>query len=672
MLRISFPLSLQLIYLFAMLLSGGAVKAAVTGPFSAEQAKRGQALYERHCAACHGADLSGGNAVALRGDGFLSRWSGDDQSVGDLAYVITTTMPLGNAGILKPQQSLDIVTYMMAANGHTAGGEILLVDDPRTEELSVGTEAHRQMARQRGNRCPDVHDYFSENRPQTQQPDQRELTRGGDESDWLLPGRNYAGHRYSTLDKINRGNAHKLRHTCMYETGDTLGFQTIPLVRDGRLYFTTNTDTFAIDAATCEEIWKVERPLRCTELWQHSRGAALKDGYLVRGTPDGYLMAMNAETGETVWERLVNDSDVPGAGVPISPLIYKDRVVVAPSTSDIGINGWVRGYRLTNGELLWNFDVIPEPGTEAAKTWDNEEALKRGGGAIWTPLTLDTETETAYMATANPGPAFYPQVRGGDNLYTNTLLALDVMSGELRWYDQILPGDYHDWDFMHASPLFRAGDRDMVLAVGKDGYIHGIDRNSHERVYSVAVTHQENVDAPITPGSDTRFCPGIGGGMQFNAPALDPESNTLFVTAVEWCSSVRQTHEIRFVRGGLYMGGYFTMDPVEKAYGTLTAYRAADGERLWRMHSDRPVLAAVAATAGGLVLMGELNGNFNILDGDNGEKLYSFDTGAALNGGIITYEVDGRQYIAVAAGAAAPFWQAQPATGGIRIFTLDD
>ncbi|MFT7457926.1 MAG: alcohol dehydrogenase (cytochrome c), partial [Planctomycetota bacterium] len=597
--------------LFVMLGTTASANAADTeGLFSLEQMRQGKTLYDQHCASCHGANMSGGSAPAMSENDFLVGWSGPKQSLGDLLYMIKTTMPLGKGGMLSTQEYLNIVTYMLAENGLPSGNTTLLADDPRIEKIKLGTAEQRALAEKQGIGCAEVETFNAENVPIGHGPDQDELDKAGNNAeDWLIHGHGYSGHRFSSLKQINTENVTQLVRQCSYDTDDILAFQTLPLVRDGTLYFTNNTDTFAIDAANCEEIWRHQRALRCNELWQHSRGLSLKDGYVVRCSPDGYLYALNAQTGAMIWERRVNDSDVAGVGIPMPPLIYKDKVIIAPSNSDIGLKGWVRAYHLQDGKLIWNFDVVPNPGDPAAASWGSDEALQRGGGGIWTPFSFDVKTQTAYMAAANPGPAFYPQVRPGNNLYTNSMLALDVNNGSLRWYDQMTPADTHDLDLVHASPLFQVNGRNVVFVAGKDGYVHGIDRDSHERIYSVAVSRQENIEADISTESETRFCPGIGGGVQFNAPAFNPESNTVYVNSLDWCTAVRQTDEIRFVSGGLYMGGYFTMDPVEQASGKLSALNAINGEELWHYDSGRPMIATIISTGGGLVFSGELSGD---------------------------------------------------------------
>jgi len=641
------------------------------GAFTRAQADHGRALYRDKCVACHGPALAGGNSSALKGQDFLVRWSVDKQTVGDLYYLIRTTMPLGSGSVLTGQEYLDIVTYILSENGYAPGNAMLHPEDPRIEKMPVGNAVARRLARKKGAMCPVADVWNPDNIPTSGAPDQDELDSApADGSDWLLPAHSYSGRHFSPLDQITPDNVDSLENVCTYDSGDGAPFQTSPLVRDGVLYFTTSTSTIAIDAATCKQKWRYDRPLRCHELWGRSRGLALKDGYVVRGTTDGYLLALNAASGKPVWERRINDTEVVGANVPMPPLVYGDTVIIGVANSEVGIKGWVRGYSLENGKLKWNFNVVPDADEKASATWGNKQVLEHGGGGVWTAFTLDPARGIAYGATGNPGPALRPDKRPGSDLYTSSVVALDARTGRLRWHRQMVPGDFHDWDLTQSGPLIHVGGRDLIMVGGKDGYLTALDRNTRKPVYRIAVTRHENADVMTSPDKDVHFCPGSYGGMQWNGPAFSPDSGYLFVPTVEWCTSMRQAKEVRYVRGSFYMGGYFSMDPVDRAHGNITAYDAATGKRIWRYASTRPVLAAVTATASGLLFAGEMTGDFIALDAGTGKKLYRFDTGAPLNAGIITYSVGGRQYVAVAAGAASSIWLDKAARAKIRVFAL--
>ncbi len=314
-------------------------------------------------------------------------------------------------------------------------------------------------------------------------------------------------------------------------------------------------------------------------------------------------------------------------------------------------------FRLHNGEEVWRFNTVPGAQDDEGDTWPNPEGIPLGGGAVWTPFTLDLDREELYVAVTNPAPDLPAHLRPGPNLYTNSLIALDVRSGKLRWYEQLVPNDAHDWDLTQVSPLFRTRvkgrERNVVTTVGKDGILRPLDRETHERLWETPITTIKNVDVPLNK-EGVLVCPGVLGGVEWNGPAYHPGTDMLYVNAVDWCMTFALVDTVRYVEGELYMGG--TWELAEESQGWLTAVDAASGEVRWRYRSERPMIAAVTTTAGDLVLTGEVTGDFIVLDARNGDVLYRFFTGGPMGGGIITYEVDGKQYIAVASGKPSGFW----------------
>jgi alcohol dehydrogenase (cytochrome c) len=348
-------------------------------------------------------------------------------------------------------------------------------------------------------------------------------------------------------------------------------------------------------------------------------------------------------------------------------------VIAGPAGAENGVRGWVGAFRLADGEPVWRFNTVPNPGEPGSETWGDPGNHLVGGGAVWAPFALDPDAGRVYLPVANPAPDFFPDVRLGANLYTNSMVVLDARTGKLVWHFQRVPHDVHDWDLTQASPLFSATvqgkRRNLVATGGKHGLLHVFDRDSREELYAVPVTTRENVDAPISV-EGVRACPGVLGGMQWSGAAFSPLTGMLFAPAVDWCATFAKAKELRFVPGQMYMGGSYTLDPIEKSRGWLTAIDAASGAVKWRYESRRPMLAAVTTTAAGLVFTGELEGDFLALDASTGRVLYRFNTGGRLNGGIATYEIDSRQYIAVAAGNATAFWRVPPASSTIIVFGL--
>lgn len=502
-------------------------------------------------------------------------------------------------------------------------------------------------------------------------PTQAELDAAGSNAvDWLVTNHDYGGRRFVDATQITRENAASLRPVCTYRAEDSRSFLTSPLVHRGVMYLTTPQATFALDAATCGVKWRHLWAPKARENWPLNRGVALKDGVVVRGTLDGYLLALDAETGRLLWERAAADAGK-GETFTMPPLIFEDLVIIGPAGNEVPVHGWVGAFRLATGEPVWRFNTRPAPGEPGAETWSATSALT-GGGAVWTPFSLDPEKGLVFVPVGNPAPDIYGDVREGPNLYTNSLVVLDARTGKLAWHDQAVPHDLHDWDLTQVSPLFTATvsgrERRLVTVAGKDGLVRVLDRESRERLYEVAVTRRENVDVPPTP-EGVHVCPGALGGVQWNGPAFSPRTNTLYVNSVDWCGIFRKARQLQHVMGRNYMGGSYVPDPGDDL-GWLTAIDASTGAIRWRHRSPRPMLAAITVTSSDLLFTGELTGDFLVLDARTGAVLHRHNVGAALAGGVVTYQVAGKQYVAATSGSTTYFWRTARGPATVTIFSL--
>jgi len=253
------------------------------------------------------------------------------------------------------------------------------------------------------------------------------------------------------------------------------------------------------------------------------------------------------------------------------------------------------------------------------------------------------------------------------------MTVLDARTGKLKWTFQAVPHDTHDWDLPVTSPLFTANvggrKRDVITIGSKDGLLRVVDRETREVLYAVQVTTRTNIE--IEPTEEGVYaCPGVAGGVEWSAPAYSPKLDLLVVPTVDWCGVFKRDEEPRFIAGQLYFGGSFTWDPVEKSRGWLSAIKASTGEVLWKYQSSRPMLAAVTATSADMLFTGELTGDFLAMDARNGNVVYRFSGGGAIVGGVISYAVNGKQYVAVVSGMAAGFWQAAPGSMTLTVFAL--
>jgi alcohol dehydrogenase (cytochrome c) len=510
-------------------------------------------------------------------------------------------------------------------------------------------------------------------------PTQADLTATGRSGDWPYASHDYSGRRFSDLSEITPENAGSIRLVCVYDVGDSSAFQPYPLVSQGTLYATSQRLTVAIDAANCRERWRqpvgVAKGLdsavavSLSALLPH-RGAALKDGRLVRGTADGRLIALDAATGSAVWERQVAD---PARGELLSmpPLVYENLVLLGPGVGEAGVRGWVAAFSLADGSPVWRWNAVPDSGAPGSETWPNWEVAQRGGGAVWTPFVLDPDEGTVFVGTGNPVPDLAGYLRPGENLFTNSVVALDVRTGALRWYLHTGIHDVHDWDLTHPGPLFtlagRAGRR-VIAPTGKDGLLRIVDRQSHAQLTEVAVTTRLNPELPVTTDS-VRACPGLLGGVEWNGPAFNPGTGLLYVPAVDWCG-IYAAFDSSQLKPGDNFGGSFVFDSLNQSTGWLTALDPATGEVRWRYHSVAPMLAAVTTSAGGVLFTGEVGGNFLVMDARTGTVLSRLPTGGVLGGGVITYAVAGKQYVALTSGSLAGFWGRPSVPARILVFAL--
>jgi PQQ-dependent dehydrogenase (methanol/ethanol family) len=460
----------------------------------------------------------------------------------------------------------------------------------------------------------------------------------------------YRGERYSSLAQINTGNASNLRPVCMYQLGELGTFSTGPVMYDGILYVTTHLGTYALDATTCRRIWTHAHVAQGPEMNATNKGVAIAGGRVMRGTQDGFLYALDAKTGAPLWVRQVADWSL-GEGIGAAPIVLNDLVYVAKAGGDWGIRGRMMAFKVSDGTLAWAFDLVPQPGQPGADTWKNPESLKHGGGAAWVTYALDRDTNTLFVPVGNPGPDYAKDMRPGANLFTISTVAVDAASGKLKWWYQLRPNDDHDWDATVVS-LFDADGRKLVATAGKEGILHVITREDGKLVFKLPMTTVLNHDVPLTP-QGVRVCPVAG--VQWTGAAHSPLTGLLYVNAIDWCTVFKKGPDPKWVATIPYTGlanGWGSNDPTSQWAGWTNAVDPKTQKLAWRVKWPTPMYAALTPTAGNVLFTGDLTGNFLTLDARDGHTLYKFNTGGPIAGGVITYQVKGRQYVAVASGSS--------------------
>lgn len=501
-------------------------------------------------------------------------------------------------------------------------------------------------------------------------------------ADWPAYNRTIDGTRYSPLREIDRSNVSRLTQLCGYTLPEVTSLQTGPIVVNGAMYFTTDTISYSIDAATCAERWRRVRHSPTPSFLAVNRGFAYLDGRLFRGTSDAHVIALDAGDGRTLWDHEI-DAKAPGVTIPMAPIAANGLVYVGNAGGDqVGVTGHVYALSAADGHVVWKFDVVPSTSSVVA-TWPNAPRVPISGGAFWTSFTFDAANGILFVPAGNPAPDFDIELRRGDNLYTNSVIALDAVTGKMLAYNQLVKHDTHDWDVDSPPTLATTrGGRAIVASSNKDGLMSVLDRGSVSRaasgalplLFQVPITTRENVDAPLSRDTKTRFCPGIIGGTEWNGAAYNPDLNTLYSGGVDWCASLRLQAANAPIpaAGAAWLGAETAMaemfDPVENASGWVTAVDADAGSVRWKFHAPKPILAGVTPTAGGLLFTADMGGQLYALDASSGRILWQTDTGQSSGGGVVTYLAGGKQLLGVASGMKSPVWPGGASQSRILVF----
>jgi alcohol dehydrogenase (cytochrome c) len=468
-------------------------------------------------------------------------------------------------------------------------------------------------------------------------------------ADWENYNKTLEGQRYSPLSQIDVANAGTIAEVCRVQVTKRGSFESGLLVVDGTMFATTAMDTIALDPTSCAVKWRHEYRRGQDPVLPINRGVAYLNGRLFRGTDDGRLIALDARTGNEIWSNVVGDPRL-GEFVTGAPIAWNGLVIVGLAAGDFGVRGRIVAYDALSGREAWRFDTVPTEGQKGAETWKDGKWAAHGGGGSWSTLTIDPTTGELFIPVGNPVPDFSRSDRPGANLYTNSVLVLDAVTGKLRWWYQLTPDDGLDHDLAAAPMLFRStAGENRVAAAGKDGYLHIISRATHGLLSKTPVTTVDAKTVLPTP-EGVKACPGPAGGVEWNGPALDPGRMTIFVGAVDYCALFKSAPGGKWTPGGLAYGGTWSPLP-DPATGWITAVNADDGKIRWKFHAEAAVVGGITPTAGGILIAGDNNGNFYIFNSNTGDVIKKIATGGSLSGGVITYEQSGKQYIAVASGS---------------------
>ncbi len=483
---------------------------------------------------------------------------------------------------------------------------------------------------------------------------------------WVHYHRNYQGWRYAPLEQINRQTVKRLAPRWVLQTGIVGGgFEVTALAHDGRLFITTaNSHLFCVDARTGGVLWRYDHVmpegvnLCCGPV---NRGVAIRGKKIYYGTLDARLMCFEAETGLQLWDRMVGDFRE-AYSLTLAPLIVGNKVIVGVGGAEYGVRGFIDAYDAETGERLWRFYAIPGPGEPGRETWGGDSWMN-GGGSTWLTGTYDPELNLLYWGIGNPAPDFNGDVRPGDNLYTDCVVALDPETGRLVWHFQATPHDIFDWDAVSEPVLIDATIRGRpvkaLLQANRNGYLYALDRTNGQFLYAspYSKVNWADLDAQGKPvvkpdllaRRSKHVCPGVLGGKNWPPTAYSPRTGLIYIPDMNLCSTF-SSMDIVFRRGLPYLGGMVINDPPSTIDGGIRAVEVATGEIKWSYGMKAPNWAGLLATAGGVVFGGAPDGYLRAFDDETGEVLWEFQTGNGVFAPPTTFMLDGRQVIGLASG----------------------
>ncbi len=514
---------------------------------------------------------------------------------------------------------------------------------------------------------------------------------------WLMYGGNFKAWRYSALSQISKSNVKSLKLAWKLETGNHDAFEASPLVINGVMYFTTPWNhVYAVNAKNGEVYWRYVHilpkslPLCCGAV---NRGVAVADGKVFFGTLDAQVVALDARTGKKAWQKECASKE-DGYSFTVAPMAINGKIILGVSGGDFGVRAFIDALNVKDGSHAWRFWCVPSPGEPGHDSWSGS-SWEHGGGAAWMPVTYDPQSKLIYAGVGNPGPDLNGDNRKGDNLYTESTVAIREDDGKYQWHFQMIPHDVWDLDNVTETVLdditvdgkqIKAG-----LVASKNGFFYVLDRTTGKCVYAIQYVHKVNwgtVDPDGTPHPDPKMFPvkdtwtvvypGASGGKEWVPVAYDPVRKRVFIPVIENPHRHKLTEQ-QFIGGYNYWGGISETLPGQ-GYGHVCAIDVEKKKIAWDKNTDYPVVCGMACTATGLVITGTPDQKMQIYDADNGDILYEWKAISGWHSAPVVYAVDGEEYIAFPNGwggwvagfdaEGAPELGKLPKTNTLYVFSL--
>jgi alcohol dehydrogenase (cytochrome c) len=491
-------------------------------------------------------------------------------------------------------------------------------------------------------------------------------------ADWPSYHGQLNGNRHSVLNQITPANISKLAPKWTYPVPGSHGLEVTPVVVDGVMYITSVNTVDAVDARSGRRIWEYTRPVSKGLVGDASsginRGVAVVGDRVFLVTDNAHLLALHRVTGGLLWDVEMGDSDK-HYGATSAPLVVNDLVVSGVSGGDEGIRGFVSAYRVSDGERVWRFWTIPAPGDPEASTWVGR-AMEHGCAATWLTGTYDASTDTLVWPVGNPCPDFNGDERKGDNLYSDSVLALEPASGKLKWYYQFTPHDLHDWDATETPMLvdaeYQGRQRKLLLQGNRNGFFYVLDRENGKFLSATPfvkkLTWAKGIGKDGRPilsdgweptVEGTHVCPSMDGASNWMSSAYSPATGLFYLLALEKCNIFNKNSEW-WKHGESFYGGASRSVPGEEPKKYLRAIDLQTGKIAWEYAQTGPggAWGGVLSTAAGILFFGDDNGAFTAVDATNGKPLWHFQMNVHWHASPMTYLVDGKQYVAVAVGSS--------------------
>ncbi len=499
----------------------------------------------------------------------------------------------------------------------------------------------------------------------------RLLNAESEPENWLMYSGNYKAQRYSALAQIDRRNVEELEIAWVHQLSVLDRAETTPLVVDGVMFITESPSTvIAVDAASGRPYWRYEHQLPEEIIiccGRNNRGVAVQGDTVLMSTLDAHLVALDAKTGSIRWETEVQEATA-GYSKTDAPLVVGDKVFTGIAGGEYGIRGLIDAYNINTGEREWRFNTTPGPDHPDNRTWSGD-SWRTGGAATWMTGSYDPDLNLIYWGTGNPGPDYDGSVREGDNLYSDSVVALDADTGELKWYFQFTPHDIHDWDSTQipvlADTMFNGEERKVMLFPNRNAFFYVLDRETGEFLLGKPYARQtwaegldENGRPILLPGKEpspegTIVSPPIIGASNWWSPSYSPRTDLIYVTTLDGETKyfIRPTEYL--VPGQSYRaGGGETPLPMESYHRAVRAISPQTGDIRWEFPVDPRTTSGLMSTAGDLVFGGSADGFFFALDALTGEELWHRNIGGRIHAAPMGYAVNGKQYVAIAAGNA--------------------